>query len=582
MRLGTDLVHGAPVEIDLPRLLETRMLVQANSGGGKSWALRRVLEQTAPHVQQLVIDPEGEFATLREKFDFIIAAPHDGDAVASPQTAALLAKRLLETGVSAVLDIYDLKAHERQQFVKRFLDALVNAPRKLWHPVLVVIDEAHVYCPQTGGAEAMGAVIDVCTRGRKRGLCPILATQRLSKLHKDAAAEMLNKLVGRTGLDVDVKRAADELGMSAANATAQLRSLKPGHFFAFGPAITSNEVKLIDVGMVETTHPKPGDRLMKAPPAPSARVRASLAKLADLQKEAEQEAADVESLRAQVKTLQRDLRSAVNQRNALDQGPNRGQFSEADVQRRIAEAVKAAPPTATDIRARQLQVPRVHEMQRLVQRIGKDSDQLASLLDVPRERLEFSGMPIVLDPRLPEDTIAIRGRNTVVSRVSGDGSGLRSGAIKILKELAARMPAGYTRSQVGLLTGFTPSGGTFGTYISNLRKAGFIEERDGLVFATEAGAIHLGGDIPAAPTTHEEAMALWGRALRAGAFRLLGIVVAAGRGGINRNDLAVAAGLTGNAGTFGTYLSNLRTNGLVSESGKQVVANDILFPERPK
>jgi hypothetical protein len=440
--------------------------------------------------------------------------------------------------------------------VRQFLDALVNAPKQAL---------ASGAGRDRRGARLLPADRQRRSHGRRdRSLharpqtraLSVLATQRLSKLHKDAAAEMLNKLIGRTGLDVDVKRAADELGMSAANATAQLRSLKPGHFFAFGPAITSNEVKLIDVGMVETTHPKPGDRLMKAPPAPSARVRASLAKLADLQKEAEQEAADVESLRAQVKTLQRDLRSA--------------------------EAVKAAPPTATDIRARQLQVPRVHEMQRLVQRIGKDSDQLASLLDVPRERLEFSGMPIVLDPRLPEDTIAIRGRNTVVSRVSGDGSGLRSGAIKILKELAARMPAGYTRSQVGLLTGFTPSGGTFGTYISNLRKAGFIEERDGLVFATEAGAIHLGGDIPAAPTTHEEAMALWGRALRAGAFRLLGIVVAAGRGGINRNDLAVAAGLTGNAGTFGTYLSNLRTNGLVSESGKQVVANDILFPERPK
>jgi hypothetical protein len=84
------------------------------AAAAKAWALRRVLEQTAPHVQQLVIDPEGEFATLREKFDYIMCAPHDGDAMASPQTAALLGRRLLETGVSAILDIYDLKAHERQ------------------------------------------------------------------------------------------------------------------------------------------------------------------------------------------------------------------------------------------------------------------------------------------------------------------------------------------------------------------------------------------------------------------------------------------------------------------------------------
>jgi DNA helicase HerA-like ATPase len=230
------IANGHP--IDLGRLLETRMLVQANSGGGKSWALRRILEQTAPMVQQLVIDPEGEFATLREKFDYVICAPHDADAIASPRTAALLARRLLETGVSAILDIYDLKAHERQLFVERFLTALVNAPKALWHPVLIVLDEAHVFAPEKGSSESTGAVIDVATRGRKRGQSLIVATQRLAKLHKDVAAEMLNKLIGRTGLDVDVKRAADELGMTPREAMEQLRPLSPGEFYLFGPALS--------------------------------------------------------------------------------------------------------------------------------------------------------------------------------------------------------------------------------------------------------------------------------------------------------------------------------------------------------
>lgn len=149
------LADGAP--IDLPRLLETRLLVQANSGGGKSWALRRVLEQTANSVQQLVIDPEGEFATLRERFDYIVCAAHDGDAVAHPRTAKLLARRLLETGVSAILDIYDLQAHERKSFVRQFCDALVDAPKTLWHPALIVLDEAHVYAPEAGSAWLDGA-----------------------------------------------------------------------------------------------------------------------------------------------------------------------------------------------------------------------------------------------------------------------------------------------------------------------------------------------------------------------------------------------------------------------------------------
>src|SRR6266576_5828106 len=88
------------VTLDLPTLLDTRLLVQANSGGGKSWLLRRLLEQSQGKVQQIVIDLEGEFATLREKYDYILAAK-GGDTPADPRSAALLARKILELNVSA-------------------------------------------------------------------------------------------------------------------------------------------------------------------------------------------------------------------------------------------------------------------------------------------------------------------------------------------------------------------------------------------------------------------------------------------------------------------------------------------------
>lgn len=81
--------------LDLDRLVDTRLLIQANSGGGKSWCLRRLLEQTHGRVQHLVIDPEGEFASLRERFDYVLAARTGGDTAADPRTARLLAERLL-------------------------------------------------------------------------------------------------------------------------------------------------------------------------------------------------------------------------------------------------------------------------------------------------------------------------------------------------------------------------------------------------------------------------------------------------------------------------------------------------------
>ena len=42
---------GAPATLDLEELLATRLLVQGNSGSGKSHLLRRLLEQSAPWVR---------------------------------------------------------------------------------------------------------------------------------------------------------------------------------------------------------------------------------------------------------------------------------------------------------------------------------------------------------------------------------------------------------------------------------------------------------------------------------------------------------------------------------------------------
>src|SRR5579872_2937320 len=235
--LGITTKNGSPVSINIDRLVETRMLIQANSGAGKSWAIRRLLEISHGRVQHLVIDVEDEFHTLREKFDYVLAGRHGGDCPADVRSAPLLARRLLELNVSAIIGIFELKHHDRIRFVRLFLESLVNAPRELWRPVLLIVDEAHMFCPQSGEAESAGAVIDLMTRGRKRGFCGILATQRLSKLHKDAAAEANNKLIGRSGLDVDMKRAGEELGFTTKEQMLSLRDLEPGEFYAFGPAL---------------------------------------------------------------------------------------------------------------------------------------------------------------------------------------------------------------------------------------------------------------------------------------------------------------------------------------------------------
>lgn len=133
MIIGKNLETGKNVELDLSRLISTRLLIQANAGAGKSWLIRRILEQTHGKVQQIVLDLEGEFSTLREEYDYLLVGK-DGEIPANIQTAELLARKLLKLNVSTIIDLSELKHHERILFVKRFLDSLVNAPRELWHP----------------------------------------------------------------------------------------------------------------------------------------------------------------------------------------------------------------------------------------------------------------------------------------------------------------------------------------------------------------------------------------------------------------------------------------------------------------
>ena len=138
-----------------------------------------------------ITDPEGEFASLRERFGFVLVGK-GGETPVDPRTAPLVAHKLLELGASAVFDLYDLKPQARHHWMRVFLEALTNAPKNLWKPLVLMMDEAHLFAPEKGQgeSEAFPAVQDVVTRGRKRGICPVLFTQRLAKLSKNVSASL--------------------------------------------------------------------------------------------------------------------------------------------------------------------------------------------------------------------------------------------------------------------------------------------------------------------------------------------------------------------------------------------------------
>ncbi len=269
--MGATAASGAvpgPAMLDLEELLATRLLVQGNSGSGKSHLLRRLLEQSAPHVQQVVIDPEGDFVGLAERFGHVVI---DGDrSVAELET---IAARVRQHRISAVLTLERLDAEMQMRAAAVFLNALFDADRDHWFPALIVVDEAQLFAPAVSGdvsEEArklsLGAMTNLMCRGRKRGLAGVIATQRLAKLAKNVAAEATNFLMGRTFLDIDMARAADLLGLERRQAEV-FRELQRGHFVALGPALSRRPLP-IRVGGVETA-PRGGTPKLTPLPEPA-------------------------------------------------------------------------------------------------------------------------------------------------------------------------------------------------------------------------------------------------------------------------------------------------------------------------
>jgi DNA segregation ATPase FtsK/SpoIIIE-like protein len=625
--------EGRKVEVDPKALIAGHLLIQASSGGGKSYLIRKILEETFGLFPQIVIDVEGELGSLREKFDYIIAGAEGADCLAHPRTAKLLARRLMELNASCIIDIYELKPFEKPLFVQEFVNALLHAPKSLWAPRLIVIDEAHLFAPEGDkkGQVSAAAVCDLMGRGRKRGLSVVLATQRLSKLRKDAAGECRNKLVGFCNLLSDRKRAADDLGFMGKEGLERLRQLDTGQFFAVGPAISKRDVIQIQIGKVQTTHPEPGQGLQAALPPPKEKVRKLLNELKDLPQQAQEEARTLAEAQARIKDLERQLRAPTAQ-PAPAKGP-----SKAELEAMGKQAIKKARE------ALQAHVDRLHEEAEVgnrgygvIQRDVKTATDhiIAQLTDLSERVRETSKKcQVKLPKRLPtkgmfkegpgaekaqkelaqiggdyvrqkmgdarpslagfDQLIGTRtGRiSTTTPNISNppkayqmDGSTetdderLGGGARRLVDVLVRCHPAAFTKAQWASLADLSHTSGTFGTYLSKIRAMGLVSEDRGLFRPTEA-AFQLCSANVMQPQTNSEVVDMWKRALGGTPAKMIDVVRNAFPEHVTRADLAQAVGITHTSGTFGTYFSKLRSNGLVEVNGETVRAGDPLLWE---
>lgn len=533
-----------PVKLDVLRLIETRLILQANSGGGKSYAARKLLEVTHGHVQQIVIDPVGEFNSLRQKFSLLHIAR--GEAVEpDPSTAATLAIQLLELGVSAIVDLSGVAPGQKSRFVRIFLETINEAPRKLWHPLLVFIDEAHRFAPEKEKSEALNSVVTLADSGRKQDFCAVLATQRFAKLSKDAATELQNKVMGLANWQIDRKLTADELGFTKEESLV-LRDLDQGEFFIMGPAFSVGgkrikEPVLVQVDQVVTPHGRAAKRWRAPKVAPPAKIREAMKALAALPKRAEEEAKTIAELQRQLRDARKEL---------------------ADTLRGVPKVDPKVLKEVKELRERNSQMEKtMRDVKQIKSRIQKHLSEISAIIAaLPDGPVMGVDLPKADPGKTVVRLVPIRPATPRHDQPeTTEGRALGKCGREILKFLAARPGKSFSWAQIGGWTGYSKRSSTFANAISGLNGLGLIRKSGKNVEVhpdklQEAISL-LGGQYEEQARSLED----WKPKLGACARAIFEILLAAPSDVHAKGDLADATGYSLQSSTFANGLSELST-----------------------
>jgi hypothetical protein len=547
--------------------------VLAIKGAGKTYTFLVLVEEMVKRgFPVVVLDPVGVCWGLRldadgksKGLDVLILGGRNGDVPLASTAGKVIADFVIAERRPVVLDMshFETKA-EMMRFVLDFATRLYHANRDAIH---VVMDEADDYCPQNPfGEEArtLRAVEVLVRRGRARGIGVTLVTQRAAAINKGVLTQISTLICGTTTSPQDrkaVKAWVDAAGTDEEKAEfwSSLARLPKEDKWVWSPGRDVFARVRIRPRLTfdSSATPKVGAKPARPPV------------LGEL---------DIASLRDRIaETIER----------AKADDPR-------ELRKRIAELEKQvrakAPPAPGPAKEQRVEVPvlkdkQLASMERIVdkaialERIAKEiAGQLGE--DLLRFNLAATGTKPEAVPRgftAPAAPAAPRvvsfAASKPTSRTAEGAPALRKGARKLLGTLARHAPVRMSRAQLATLAGFTVSGGTFQTYLSDLRRGAFIVDRDSLLECTPDG-LHEAGVAPGTPMTQAEVVAQWRGALRAGARAMLDVVLNVRQ--LTRDELAAAVDMTVTGGTFQTYLSDLRRNGLVSVSGGTITVGDAL------
>jgi len=176
-----------------------RFFISGMSGSGKSNTAKVICEELLAHnITLLILDSEGEYASLKEKYDSVLVIGGKfADIPINNLIIEDLIQTLYESGVSLIFDTSELIKDELITLSTKILEKTYYLGTKYRKPIFLIIEECNTLAPQTLRSPSLEISRILVTRGRKRGIHSIWLSQRTALVNKDIISQCNIRLFGK-------------------------------------------------------------------------------------------------------------------------------------------------------------------------------------------------------------------------------------------------------------------------------------------------------------------------------------------------------------------------------------------------
>lgn len=262
--VGDVLGTQTPFDLKVEDVVTGRTFIASITRWGKSWTARKIVESCFGHAGIIILDPEGEYSSLRERFPFLIIGK---DVPLQLETAEFMAEKTLESKISVIIDTSMVEDEETaKQYVNLFLRKFFFLETTQRQPYLVVFEEAEDFAGERGiGSQTcLGIMINIVKKGGKRGIGSLFVAHRPAWVSKGVLSQCRNKAL--SAIESTDFKALEEYARVPADVIEKLPTLQKGEFYFVGDWVAA--ASFVKVARVLTTHLGSTPGLTPTPPSP--------------------------------------------------------------------------------------------------------------------------------------------------------------------------------------------------------------------------------------------------------------------------------------------------------------------------